>query len=225
MYNFIKIYGLMRTGTNYISSLLKLNFKNTFVFMNVGGWKHGYFIKYPNNKNVLNSVDKKARRIYHKQKLIKLFRLNKVKFIIMIKNPYKWLLSVLKHKGKEINENNIKLELKDWNLKYKNYKYHLENGTALLIRYEDLLENRNLILNKIKNKYKLNKKSVNYKNINKILNANFDCNLGKTKNKIFNKKEFYLDNSNKLFSDEILQVINENINKNLLNYYGYKLLK
>ncbi len=36
-HKYIKIYGQMRTGTNYISTVLERNFLNTKVFMNVGG--------------------------------------------------------------------------------------------------------------------------------------------------------------------------------------------
>lgn len=33
----------MRTGTNYILSIILNNFLDTKVFMNVGGWKHDNF--------------------------------------------------------------------------------------------------------------------------------------------------------------------------------------
>ena len=47
---YFKIYGLERTGTNYTSSLIEENFDYVKVFMNIGGWKHGHLIKYPNKK-------------------------------------------------------------------------------------------------------------------------------------------------------------------------------
>tara|TARA_B110001450_G_C17296553_1_gene349659 strand:- start:290 stop:511 length:222 start_codon:yes stop_codon:yes gene_type:complete len=54
---YFKIYGMKRTGTNYISTILVNNFLDTKVFMNVGGWKHGKIIQIPDEMNIVNRVD------------------------------------------------------------------------------------------------------------------------------------------------------------------------
>ena len=59
---YFKIYGQMRTGTNYISKILVNNFLDTKVFMNVGGWKHGKIIQIPNNINLVNTVDNTTKK-------------------------------------------------------------------------------------------------------------------------------------------------------------------
>lgn len=40
MADYIKIYGLQRSGTNYLKALLEHNF-DVRVLQNIGGWKHG----------------------------------------------------------------------------------------------------------------------------------------------------------------------------------------
>ena len=65
---YFKIYGQMRTGTNYMSSLIKNNFSETNIFMNVGGWKHGKIIEFPNNIDLLNYVDINTKTIIDKKK-------------------------------------------------------------------------------------------------------------------------------------------------------------
>lgn len=224
MYKFFKIYGQMRTGTNYIASLIKLNFLNTFILVNVGGWKHGNIIKNPSKENMLSRIKKEHKMKYNKELLFKLFNLNAINFIVMIKDPYKWLLSVLKFKKKRIIKENIINELKIWNEKYSNYREHIKNGNVFLIKYEELLIDRNNILNRLKDYFNMRKRFRGYKNINKVLNPNCDHNLGSTGNRIFNKKKFYLSNK-KVFSDELLQVINNNIDRELLEFYGYQIIE
>ena len=40
---YFKQYGEQRTGTNYLKSLLEINFKGVTVFASVLGWKHGMY--------------------------------------------------------------------------------------------------------------------------------------------------------------------------------------
>lgn len=65
----VKIYGLMRAGTNYLAALLRVNFNN-HVIVNDGGWKHGLYHE-PSMRECLGSV-------------------------VMVRDPYAWLVSVWK---------------------------------------------------------------------------------------------------------------------------------
>jgi hypothetical protein len=78
----------MRTGTNYVSSLIKNNFSDTTVFMNIGGWKHGKIIEFPNDIELVNKIDITTKNNIDIDKTIDLFTTNKVIFLIMVKNPY-----------------------------------------------------------------------------------------------------------------------------------------
>jgi len=66
----IKIYGLQRSGTNYVSYLMNENFINSKMLVNIGGWKHGHYIP-----------------------------CDKSNVITVFKNPYAWLWSVYKYWG------------------------------------------------------------------------------------------------------------------------------
>ena len=66
---YIKIHGLQRSGTNYVSHLINENFENTKVLVNTGGWKHGFYM---------------APWVLGKE----------VHVVVVVKNPYAWLVSV-----------------------------------------------------------------------------------------------------------------------------------
>ena len=88
---------MMRTGTNYILSLIEMNFKDAKVFLNLGGWKHGNLIRYPDEKELFEHVDvyAKSRERKRTDELIKLFQEEKVNFLIHVKNPYLWIVSMI----------------------------------------------------------------------------------------------------------------------------------
>lgn len=69
---YIKIYGLQRSGTNFVASVLNENFQNTKVLVNLGGWKHGYYA---------------APWILGQE----------VHVLVVAKNPYAWLVSVYEY--------------------------------------------------------------------------------------------------------------------------------
>lgn len=71
---YIKIHGLQRSGTNYLSHLMNENFSNTKVMVNLGGWKHGYYC---------------APWAIGKE----------VHILIIVKSPYSWLVSMYKYWG------------------------------------------------------------------------------------------------------------------------------
>ncbi len=66
---YIKIHGLQRTATNYVSFLIDQNFTNTKSLVNAGGWKHGYYCA-PWTLG------------------------QEVHVAVVVKNPYAWLVSL-----------------------------------------------------------------------------------------------------------------------------------
>lgn len=77
---FIKIYGLQRSGTNWLTFLLNENFRDVNVLVNEGGWKHGHYY---------------APWILKKE----------VHVVSIIKNPYSWLVSVYNYWGPKREKN------------------------------------------------------------------------------------------------------------------------
>lgn len=221
---YFKIYGQMRTGTNYISTLLLNNFLDTTIFMNVGGWKHGKLIEYPDCIELVNYVDITTKNNIEIDKIIDLFKNNNVNFLVIIKNPYMWINSMSIYKKQQITSLFVIEYITIWNEIYSNYKYYIENERAYLVKYEELLEQPIETLDKIKKKFNLTPKNSEYIIENNILLANGDYNIGKIKNRIFNKNKYIKPNIYQYLSNDIIRIINENIDISLLKYYNYDLV-
>lgn len=222
--NYFKIYGQMRTGTNYISTILLNNFLDTNVFMNVGGWKHGKLIEYPNNIELVNKVVQITKNNIDIDKTIDLFTTNNVNFLVIVKNPYMWINSVSVYKQKEITCEFIIEYISIWNEIYSNYKYYIECGKAYLVKYEELLEKPYETLDKIKNKFNLTQKNLEYILENNVLHANNDSNIGKIKKVIFDKNKYINPIISDYLSNDIIRNINENIDVSLMKFYDYELV-
>jgi hypothetical protein len=214
----------MRSGTNYISTLLLNNFLDTTVFMNVGGWKHGKLIEYPNKFQLLNRVDINTKNNIEIYNTIDLFKNNNVNFLVIVKNPYMWIKSISIFTNDDITPKFVKNYITQWNNIYSNYKNYIESGKAYLVKYETLLQEPHETLDKIKNKFNLIKKNSEYNIENNILSANSDSNIGKTKKIVFDKKKYISPNIPDYLSNDIIHIINENIDKTLMKFYNYDLV-
>ena len=221
---YFKIYGQMRSGTNYISTLLLNNFLDTTVFMNVGGWKHGKLIEYPNKFQLLNRVDINTKNNIEIYNTIDLFKNNNVNFLVIVKNPYMWIKSISIFTNDDITPKFVKNYITQWNNIYSNYKNYIESGKAYLVKYETLLQEPHETLDKIKNKFNLIKKNSEYNIENNILSANSDSNIGRTIKIVFDKKKYISPNIPDYLSNDIIHIINENIDKTLMKFYNYDLV-
>lgn len=221
---YFKIYGQMRTGTNYISATLLNNFLDTNVFMNIGGWKHGKLIEYPDSFELVNKVVQITINNIDIDKTIDLFTTKNVNFLVIIKNPYMWIKSISIYKQKEITCEFIIEYISIWNEIYSNYKYYIECGKAYLVKYEELLEKPYETLDKIKNKFNLTQKNPEYILENNVLHANNDSNIGKIKKVIFNKNKYINPIISDYLSNDIIRNINENIDVSLMKFYDYELV-
>lgn len=77
---YVKIYGLQRSGTNFVSDLINKNFENTQVLVNYGGWKHGHYAAPWTLGQEVNVA-------------------------VVAKNPYAWLVSVYNYWGPNRKKN------------------------------------------------------------------------------------------------------------------------
>lgn len=73
---YVKAYGLQRSGTNYVTHFINENFENVKVLVNLAGWKHGPYA---------------APWILGQE----------VHVVAIAKNPYAWLVSLYKYWGPE----------------------------------------------------------------------------------------------------------------------------
>jgi len=223
---YFKQYGMMRTGTNYILSLIEMNFKDAKVFLNLGGWKHGNLIRYPDEKELFEHVDiyaqsRERRRTFE---LIQLFREEKVDFLIHVENPYLWIISLINlGESKEITNEKVLKHSKEWSSTYRKYRQYLKDDIAYLIRYEDVIKDPSLFLKKIQDKFGLTPKKETFENINNIVLPMHESEKRKFDDyMMFNKKNYYLNpDVKKIFTEEQIHLINKNLDEELMKYFGY----
>lgn len=211
--NINKIISRLNKDEFYRDMFFELTLKNNL------GWKHRE-IDNDFLENMLKPVDD-------------------VKFITITKNPYSWLLSLYKNpyhinKGKDLSfssfletpwttvnrETNVKEYLNPvemWNIKNKSYLNLESNFNAILLRYEDLLQDSFFELKKIKEQFHL------------ITKNSFPSNFvqsTKDKEKNNNYYKDYYGNENwkeKLSSENCIQ-INSYLDSAVMAHFGYEYL-
>ena len=220
------LYGMQRTGSNYTQQLLKQN------FINVGQHNDAYSRCLPTHKHF---------RLYDEKWIIpeaKYFNhftyanFNEFKnhteqilgreinlFVVTIKNPYSWYISYQKHAKrnryiyyrKYVNSHCII----DYNLYYKKwYEFSLEApDQVLIVRYEDLINEFEATLDKIKETFNLVKAEKQYRNPEKVpMSSRFSD----ARRKYYESKK-YLEE----ISRQDYLVIRNMLDKTLVSALGY----
>jgi len=128
-----KIFGAMRTGTNFLMNLLRMNVKDVEVHENTWGSKHDV----PATKGKMEMWSKGN----HFQRLEKDMD---VRPTIVIKNPYSWFQSILRWSNRQGWTWDFQKMYNRYQLLYFSYRDLLElghdlYGPAIFFRYEDLL--------------------------------------------------------------------------------------
>lgn len=212
--NYIKIHGLQRSGTNYISFLINNNFIDTECLINVGGWKHGHYCA-PWSLG------------------------QEVHVVLVVKNPYAWLVSIYKYLKPSLSFGNfIKRPLvwgepsgspyllrscnpiqywNDMNFHWMSVK--MNNKKLCIIPYESVLRNVELSLKNISSYFDipLNKPTLDSKN--KML-------AGNEKPEAFDEKfdsSYYTDQKYiSFFDNDIFNFVNQQIEPMIMQQVGYK---
>jgi len=223
-----KVYGIQRSGTNFLTQCLLRNFEGCRVLRGANlGPKHG---------TPVSSIDgvyewfEKAKNKYPPErfdnpmlrKLAKDLKEGKMKITpcVMIKNPYSWHWSIEKRK---LNLGHIsepeKYYPKNYNIfndRYREWKDLVEHGddihaTGIFVKYEDLIENTNLMINKI---------ATNF-NIETVKEFIIPTKVPHSVPFTEKRKQFYLQDGNFGLSDEQVKWITDNVDWDLMKYYGY----
>jgi len=163
---------------------------------------------------------------------------SQLSFITITKNPYSWLLSLhrkpyhhsltkkqsfkqfLQHPWKTVRRDNLKSNLKNpielWNLKNRSY-LQIDNTVALHLLSENIIEQPDIIINKISTHFSIERSSDTFINYNKST-------------KDMKKDSDYYRNyyRNKKWRDEIsseeIAIINETLDFKLMSRYGYDVI-
>ena len=207
----VKIYGERNSGNIYLEWLLAKNLEVDILDSPAYGWKH--------------------RLAPSDQELTPEMKSNTV-FVCLIKNPYSWLLSM--HKRPYNHESLRKLPFSEflkysfgdyrnpiimWNQKIKSY-LDLKNYVPqyILFKYEDLLEDFKVELNRFADQFGLEKPEL-YKNINNLLTHSHGI-----KSAGFHR-DFYIEERWKQsLRGKHIDFINEHLDQSLMNQLNYSIL-
>lgn len=192
----MKIYGLKRTGTNFLAKLLIRNF-HVECPENYNGWKHGAYVQHLLGEEV--------------------------PFIVVIKHPLSWIDSLYDHIDSNWGflrfANHYYWE---WNNMYRHwdglYKRHITNK---IVRYEDLIDDTKGMVKKIAKDFDMKIVGNGDGNIYTVENR---INPGRVKScQKFEKEKYFLnqDYLEKYPVKFLKKMKNEKLDKYLMDKYNY----
>lgn len=225
---YIKIFGLQRSGTNYLSHLINENFENTKAMVNVGGWKHGYYA-------VPWAVGKELH------------------IAAITKSPYAWLVSMYNYWGPKRKKNIgpdmrgvsfdhfvrnkaifekqrdipflIRAEnpVQHWNDMNFHWSSIRMNGKKLcFVTYEAVLQDSNAILEAISTNLEIKRKDKVTNSDKRFVPAGENM---QTSDEVFGQKDYYLKGGFlKEYTPELLEFVNDQIDLDLMVHFGYNVL-
>lgn len=234
----VKVIGIQRSGTNYLSTILEDNYNVTSVDTGRDKlpdgsrkyfWKHSYDpeqYEYGTDNDceiVTNGIRKAAK--------------NSIPTILITKNPYFWIESIKRNPG-DIGLKDISF-IKWTNIKTREGKariplinsgyfdlenvcrmwndfhtYWIENSyeSMMCVRYEDLLRDPKLIVEKIEKRYNLQKKNQELTLPEKV-----------TMSSKFNNSRIprFMEEKNPHITEIEKQTMASVLTNEVLDYYGY----
>ncbi len=222
----ILIYGLQRSGTNFLEKLLSKNFRIKMPVQNKVRHHpiHKHFRLYDQKNHIPESKFLNALRFNSFDDYLKSLEINfEIKGVIIIsKDPYSWLISY-KNWGKKHNWPIVKHHyIEEYNFFYEKWMdFSQEDERILHIRYSDLLLNTHLTLNKISVKLELqNKFSTKvFGELNKVQKVKESGKFTSQKFKYYKNKEYMSS-----YSKESLKTTNSLINKIFIEKLCYGII-
>jgi len=226
---YVKIFGLQRSGTNYLSHLLNENFENTQALVNVGGWKHGFYA---------------APWILGKE----------VHCMGITKSPYAWLVSMYNYWGpnrkanigpdlrgvsfESFVKNRVLFErqrdipylfrcenpVQHWNdMNFHWLSIRLNSKKLCMITYETLLQDVSAGIKNIGEILGLKRKSEEVVSSEKrFVPAGEEM---RTSDEEFSQKDYYLKGGFlKHYTPELLDFVNGELDLDLMIHFGYNIL-
>ncbi|MEM7367495.1 MAG: sulfotransferase domain-containing protein [Bacteroidota bacterium] len=222
------LYGLQRSGTSYVQTLLPANFD---IKLEIDTYTyslpiHKHFRPYAKpwffpHLNLLHNFSYASFSEFdaHCQRLT---HIEDLKYIVVAKEPYSWYLSFYRFANRESIFYRMKKKYIHhmYVLDYSQYfKKWLEFRDAcpekvMIVNYESFLEDFEGAMDEMKDKLGLTKTQDTYQNFSKV---------GMSKKFTKEKKDMYLKGeSYKTFRDEELLVLSENLDEEVVNRLGYQ---
>lgn len=244
----IKIYGERNTNTNYLSKLIELNLQAQEIqgvvppyIMKIQELLPGnefirdlYFhFTFPQNLGWKHTAVKPT----HKLERYKLYNDN-LTFLTITKNPYSWLLSLyrnpyhqyydekpsfevfLQTEWKTIARDGVQGNLVNpielWNIKNRSY-LQLDQSKALNITTESIFNNASHIIKNISKQFSIERKDTSFINYERSTKNN-------TKDSNYYRDYYLLEKWKEELTPEAIKIINNSLDKELAQSFGYKIL-
>ena len=205
----VKIHGLLRAGTNYLEAVMAKNFRVKCLGSDEGGWKHGHCRLEPWKK-----------------------------YVFVVKNPYAWLVSFYdwekihnrtsaRNLGEFIEQavshDQLRLEwqaehpIDVWNKALTSWSLDSTNVPSLFVRYEDLINDFDTEMSRLRDYFKLTMRQRAFSNIE----SRVDTWPTPKPRKPF-QIEYYKDHKYLAdFKAANLATIGQQLNTGLLSRFGY----
>lgn len=208
----IKVYGLLRTGTNYMTRLLELNFDVFCLASTENGWKHG--------------------KCQYNEKLY---------YVFMVKNPYSWIVSFREWEQLHGRSSDNTLtefmsgsvthpQLKEawaldnpisaWSIALNSWSAYQGLSNVVFVRYEDLIDSYDEQLCRIGDTFGFSKRWESFRNLEARADSWKTPRPRRKLSRDFYRNEEYLQ----LFTENDMALIRASLNRELVESYGYKVL-
>lgn len=204
---YVKVFGVPRTSTTFLESLLIRNLKV------------GSYVTHYGNKH-LQAFTLEEMHEWAKERPLITERFSHVLEdvihpLIVIKNPYSWYQSI-----KRFRKGNFKIgfDYRKYNESYREWKKLLDNpwkpfGKGFVMRYEDTLRNAEAVLTNISKQTGIPMKGKVFTIPTKVSQSDEFTE---------ERKKFYLSNGNFGLSNELIKQITKAVDWNLMKFYGYE---
>jgi len=208
----VKTYGLLRTGTNYMTRLVEINYRALCLGAVEGSWKHGPCAYDPH-----------------------------LKYVFLVKDPYSWIVSFLEWErihgrfcGRSLSEflatpvTHPQLRrvwgcedvISAWNESLRSWKTLSETDNVVFVRYEDLLQSFERELRRVSESLGLAQRGSRLANLDERADT---WNTPKPRKKL--SREYY-QNAEYLreFSESDLEMMRQRLDFDLVRAFGYRLV-
>ena len=202
----VKVFGVPRTSTTFLESLLIRNLK-------VGS----YVTHYGNKHLQAFTLEEMHEWAKERPQITERFShvLEDVIYpLVVIKNPYSWYQSINRFRKGNFR---VKFDYEKYNESYKGWKKLLENpwppfDKGFIMRYEDTLRNTEAVITNISKQTGIPMK----------LPFTIPTKVSQSDEFTKERRKFYLSDGNFGLSNDLIKQITDVVDWKLIKFYGYK---
>jgi len=223
----LKAYGIQRSGTSFLSLCMLQNFENCLILKGHElGYKHGKPVTIDGIYQWFEEGPKRFKN--HKitdlhREIAKDLRKGKTKLnpCVIIKNPYSWHWSIGRWKIKNgwiaKPEKHYPKNYKSFNNFYRKWRDLIKYGndvhtTGIFVKYEDLIMDTEFVISMM----------ASYFDVEVSRDLIIPTKISHSDTFTEEQKRFYLQDGNFGLSNEQVKWITDNIDWDLMKYYGYE---